>query len=91
MSYSRWLHSPFYTYWLSSQAKSKEEEVFACHVDLASTYYIKYPECVKALEDDKVIIDIIGDDTPDKEIGELRGYIKDFVSDIDTVYKHGAK
>ena len=45
MSYSRWVNSCFYTYWCSSKAERKEDELFACHVDLESQVMITYEEC----------------------------------------------
>ena len=86
MSYSRWSHSTFYTYWCSSKAERKEDELFACHMDLESQTMITYEEC-KRIEDSLVLIKgKINQIENDEEATELQGYIKEFISDVDHKY-----
>ena len=86
MSYSRWSHSQFYTYWCSSKAETKEDELFACHVDLESQVMITYEEC-KKIEDSLISIKgKINQIEDDEEATELQGYIKEFISDVDHKY-----
>jgi len=86
MSYSRWSNSSFYTYWCSSMAERKEDELFACHVDLESQTMITYEEC-KRIEDSLVLIKgKINQIENDEEAIELQGYIKEFIKDVDESY-----
>ena len=86
MSYSRWINSCFYTYWCSSKAERKEDELFACHVDLESQVMITYEEC-KKIEDSLISIKgKINQIEDDEEAIELQGYIKEFISDGDHKY-----
>ena len=83
MSYSRWVNSCFYTYWCSSKAERKEDELFACQVDLESQVMITYEEC-KKIEDSLISIKgKINKIKDDEEATELQGYIKEFISDVD--------
>jgi len=86
MSYSRWSRSQFYTYWCSSKAERKEDELFACHVDLETQVMITYEEC-KRIEDSLISIKgKINQIKDDEEATELQGYIKEFISDVDHKY-----
>ena len=86
MSYSRWINSCFYTYWCSSKAERKEDELFACHVDLESQTMITYEEC-KKIEDSLISIKgKINQIEDDEEATELQEYIKQFIKDVDHKY-----
>ena len=86
MSYSRWVNSCFYTYWCSSKAERKEDELFACHVDLESQTMITYEEC-KKIEDSLISIKgKINQIEDDEEATELQEYIKQFIKDVDHKY-----
>ena len=86
MSYSRWCHSTFYTYWCSSMAERKEDELFACHMDLESQTMITYEEC-KRIEDSLILIKgKINQIENDEEATELQRYIKNFIGDVDHKY-----
>ena len=86
MSYSRWINSPFYTYWCASKAERKEDELFACHVDLETQVMITYEEC-KRIENSLISIKgKINQIEDDEEATELQGYIKEFISDVDHKY-----
>ena len=86
MSYSRWSHSTFYTYWCSSMAERKEDELFACHMDLESQTMITYEEC-KRIEDSLILIKgKINQIENDEEATELQRYIKNFIGDVDQKY-----
>ena len=86
MSYSRWFHSQFYTYWCSSKAERKEDELFACHVDLESQVMITYEECKRIENSLMSIKGKINQIKDDEEATELQGYIKEFISDVDHKY-----
>ena len=86
MSYSRWAHSQFYTYWCSSKAERKEDELFACHVDLESQVMITYEECKRIENSLMSIKGKINQIKDDEEATELQGYIKEFISDVDHKY-----
>ena len=86
MSYSRWVNSPFYTYWRISNAEQKENEIFNCHVDLEIVVSLTYETC-KNIEDSltsiKGKVNRVNDDD---EARELQGYIKEFIKDVDESY-----
>ena len=86
MSYSRWVNSCFYTYWCSSKAGRKEDELFACHVDLESQVMITYEECKRIENSLMSIKGKINQIKDDEEATELQGYIKEFISDVDHKY-----
>lgn len=86
MSYSRWVNSCFYTYWCSSKAERKEDELFACHVDLESQVMITYEECKRIENSLMSIKGKINQIKDDEEATELQGYIKKFISDVDHKY-----
>ena len=83
MSYSRWVNSCFYTYWCSSKAERKEDELFACHVDLESQVMITYEECKRIENSLMSIKGKFNQIKDDEEATELQGYIKEFISDVD--------
>ena len=86
MSYSRWSNSSFYTYCCSSMAERKEDELFACHMDLESQTMITYEEC-KRIEDSLILIKgKINQIENDEEATELQGYIKNFIGDVNHKY-----
>ena len=86
MSYSRWVNSCFYTYWCSSKAERKEDELFSCHVDLESQVMITYEECKRIENSLMSIKGKINQIKDDEEATELQGYIKEFISDVDHKY-----
>ena len=86
MSYSRWSHSTFYTYWCSSMAERKEDELFACHVDLETQMMITYEECIRIVDSLILIKGKINQIENDEEATELQRYIKNFIGDIDHKY-----
>ena len=75
MSYSRWICSAYYTYWMSSKVYDKFDELFACHYDLDRTDYRTYTECKKIIENKDPEYD-----------DELKGYMKKFIIDVDKKY-----
>ena len=86
MSYSRWSHSTFYTYWCSSMAERKEDELFACHVDLETQMMITYEECIRIVDSLILIKGKINQIENDEEATELQRYIKNFIGDVDHKY-----
>ena len=86
MSYSRWSNSSFYTYWCSSMAERKEDELFACHVDLETQMMITYEECIRIVDSLILIKGKINQIENDEEATELQGYIKNFIGDVDQKY-----
>ena len=86
MSYSRWSNSSFYTYWWSSMAERKEDELFACHVDLETQMMITYEECIRIVDSLILIKGKINQIENDEEATELQGYIKNFIGDVNHKY-----
>ncbi len=75
MSYSRWICSDYYTYWMSAKVYDKFDETFTCHYDLERTDHLTYTECKKIIENDDPKYD-----------AELKGYMKSFMEDVDKEY-----
>ena len=86
MSYSRWSIAFFYTYWFSSMAKRKEDELFACHVDLETQMMITYEECIRIVDSLILIKGKINQIENDEEATELQGYMKQFIESVDHRY-----
>ena len=86
MSYSRWSNSSFYTFWCSSMAERKEDELFACHVDLETQMMITYEECIRIVDSLILIKGKINQIENDEEATELQRYIKNFIGDVDHKY-----
>ena len=87
MSYSRWINSKFYTYWNSTEAHDKEDEIFICHTDIQRYYKFSYTEC-KRFENDLIgIKGSINEINDDAEAKELQGYVKQFIKDVDQEYQ----
>ena len=97
MSYSRWGGSVWYTYWCSSDAKTRGEEVF----DVCSVKYFTYDElkingldeCINNLikyisirskdpDDDMFCVDKYSKE----EYNELKGYMRTFMADVEEQY-----
>ena len=97
MSYSRWINSEFYTYWCVSDAKIKEDELFALHFDLDNSYNIKYTDICKMIEDEEYFMNFFqneignncGDLIPgnDADYHEIMSYMIRFIDDIENEYK----
>ena len=86
MSYSRWVNSPFYTYWCTSNTKQKENELFNCHVDLKIVISLTYENCKKIEDNLTLIKGKVNRINDDEEAKELQGYIKEFIKDVDKHY-----
>ena len=90
MSYSRWINSTLYTYWCSSQACGKQDELFACHtsLDVMGEHMFTYTECKEFIQDPQKILSRVKDfELTSDEIKELVGYMSEFVSDVDLSYE----
>ena len=81
MSYSRWINSDFYTYWMSSGPDSKNDQQFACHSDLITQHIITYHEAKDFLVDREALQDHMKID--ERDAIELQSYLKEFVNDVD--------
>ena len=86
MSYSRWITSYFYTYWCSSDAKQKEDELFACHISIKESLEFKYGEVKEMLETPALMKEQISSALTQAEIYELSSYMERFVNDVDEEY-----
>ena len=98
MSYSRWSNSVFYTFWCSTVSKKKEDQLF----DICGTKSFTYGElndsienCISQLKqicdenskldpEDKPMFSSVG--YTDEEYDELRGYMQEFISDVNENY-----
>ena len=56
MSYSRWIHSEFYTYWCSSKSEEKEDQIFMCHTGLLEQHELKYGQVKDYLVDKEALM-----------------------------------
>ena len=67
-------------------AKRKEDELFACHVDLETQMMITYEECIRIVDSLILIKGKINQIENDEEATELQRYIKNFIGDVDHKY-----
>ena len=67
-------------------AKRKEDELFACHVDLETQMMITYEECIRIVDSLILIKGKINQIENDEEATELQGYIKNFIGDVNHKY-----
>ena len=86
MSYSRWIQSKFYTYWSSTDGDNKQDEIFACHIDIDSSYMLTYTECQQYVNDIKFLSSKIHI-TEEQDLVEIQSYMKQFISDVDREYE----
>lgn len=85
MSYSRWISSDFYTYWMSGKDKEKEDQILMCHTDLVTTYEITYKQAKDYVVDQEALqLDLKLDRTGAEE---LQFYMKQFMSDVDNAFR----
>jgi len=89
MSYSRWMNSQFYTYWCSSKAERKEDEIFMCHYSLFGEEGEYPPDSESWTWEELVEILNSGikiDHLSEEEMSELSSYMKQFVDDVNKKY-----
>ena len=67
-------------------AERKEDELFACHVDLETQMMITYEECIRIVDSLILIKGKINQIENDEEAAELQGYIKNFIGDVNHKY-----
>lgn len=83
MSYSRWSNSHWYTYWFARESNERDEQIFEICALCCFTYkQIKenFETCISEVreKDPKAT---------DKQIEELRGYIKEWIYAVETDQK----
>ena len=79
MSYSRWSTSKFYTYYACSYSIEKEGQTF----DICSVRCFTYEELTSDLAGCLKIVSQITPST-EEELEELKGYIIEFIDDVDS-------
>jgi len=80
MAYSRWSNSRWYTIYLASGEKEKSKQVFS----ICGVTHFTYDQLMKNLEE--CLKDTVNkcDFIPDqKEIEELREYMREFLKDVE--------
>jgi hypothetical protein len=85
MSYSRWISSDFYTYWLASRGTTRDEQVLMVHDNIVSQHEITYREAKNFVVDQEALK--VSLDLNDREAEELTLYIKRFIEDVDEKFK----
>ncbi len=86
MSYSRWMCSDFYTFWCSGKVYGKEDELFACHIDLDTVHMLTYHEIKQFLTNPEKILNLKGVEHK-SQAKELESYMLRFVDDVDNEYE----
>jgi hypothetical protein len=84
MSYSRWSNSVWYTYWCSSDAKKREDEVFDVCGERSFTYQElteDIDKCLELIKNDKDKGSVT-----QEELDELKGYMLEFIEDVKKEY-----
>ena len=85
MSYSRWLDTDWYTYWQSSDAKRKEDELLSVWYSIEDYNTFTYIEIEEIVADRELFKKINGyNDEEDYEF--LKGIFKQFLQDVRTEY-----
>ena len=86
MSYSRWISSEFYTFWSGSGATKKEDEEFCCMFSLDSAPHFSYNEVKDMIKNPEIMRYKITDDLLPEHLEELKGYMQQFIRDVDLEY-----
>ena len=86
MSYSRWTTSEFYTFWSGSGAAKKEDEEFCCMFSLDSAPHFSYNEVKDMIKNPEIMRHKITDDLLPEHLEELKGYMQQFIRDVDLEY-----
>lgn len=82
MSYSRWVSSEFYTYWMNQEELlSKEDEIFCCHFSLTNTQQFNYLEVVNIIADPETLWEFEEIQQLD-QIHELLKHFRSFIKDV---------
>jgi len=85
MSYSRWGHSTWYSFWSVSEATTKEDEIFSLWLSIDNTKDWSYNE-LKTWTAETVLENYEG--ITQAEAEEALEYIKYFLEDVDKEYEH---
>ena len=83
MSYSRWSNSVWYSFWSTSDAKRKEDEVFCLWADMSQTKDWTYEQLLGFTVED-IGKEYVGITLAEAE--EAWGYIQNFLADVDEEY-----
>ena len=83
MSYSRWGHSTWYSFWSGSEASTKEDEILSLWADLAQAKDWSYSE-LKTWTVETVLENY--EDITQAEAEEAFEYIKYFLEDVEKEY-----
>ena len=86
MSYSRWLDSDWYTYWCTSDAKRKEDELLSIWYSIEDYNTFTYIEIEEMVGDRELFKKINGyNDGEDYEF--LKGIFEQFLEDVQDDYR----
>lgn len=85
MSYSRWSNSKWYTFWEADDVLEKEQEKF-CICEIDENIIFTYKEISSNIDD---CLKKVSKQSKcsDKELKELKTYMKRFKMDVDDEYK----
>jgi hypothetical protein len=83
MSYSRWINSSWYVFWTSSSSNKKEEQTCEIMYSVDERWSISYGELVRDFEGVMKSISHFFPNATGEEIKELRGYLLDFMDDVE--------
>lgn len=90
MSYSRWSNSRWYTFWKTQSEPTNHNNAQFCVCEpeeetifLAAEIRKNVDACIARLKDSRP-----GHDASQDELQELRGYMLEFLADIDARYPH---
>ena len=83
MSYSRWGHSTWYSFWCNTEATKKEDEIFSLWLSIDNTKDWSYNE-LKTWTVETVLENY--EDITQAEAEEAFEYIKYFLEDVEKEY-----
>ena len=78
MSYSRWLGSHWYTFYLARDTYERDEQCF----EICSVHTFTYKELTTDIKACLKRIRELDPEATNKEINELRGYMQEFICDV---------
>lgn len=83
MSYSRWINSSWYTYWMSSDDSDPDKQMLAIHYSVDEDWRISYTDLKDHFDDTVKFLKNIFNEATEEEIEELKTYLRAFMEDVE--------
>lgn len=79
MAYSRWSNSRWFTYWVAIDEYDRDKQLF----DISAMKVFSYRELKDDIEGCLKTVRVLDPDASEEEYEELRGYMQEFLKDIE--------